>query len=43
MERLTAQVLDGDPAQDDLASTAEGGSDDVVAQLLEQARHRDEQ
>ncbi|MFF3503280.1 hypothetical protein [Streptomyces sp. NPDC003247] len=41
MERLTAQVLDGDTVLDDLARQAEGGSDDLVAQLLAQARNGD--
>ncbi|MCG0289032.1 hypothetical protein [Streptomyces sp. PSAA01] len=43
MERLTAQVLDGDTVLDDLTHQAEGGSDDVVAQLLAQARNGDDQ
>jgi hypothetical protein len=41
MERLTAQVLDGDTVLDDLARQAEDGSDDLVAQLLAQARNGD--
>ncbi|MGW0632666.1 hypothetical protein [Streptomyces sp. NPDC002758] len=43
MERLTAQVLDGDTVLDDLARQAEDGSDDVGAQLLVQARNGDNQ
>jgi hypothetical protein len=43
MERLTAQVLDGDTVLDDLACRTEDGSDDVVAQLLAQARNGDNQ
>ncbi|MFB7324765.1 recombinase family protein [Streptomyces sp. NPDC056190] len=43
MERLTAQVLDGDTVLDNLARQAEDGSDDVVAQLLAQARNGDNQ
>ncbi|MGW4823760.1 hypothetical protein ACWEP4_33645 [Streptomyces sp. NPDC004227] len=43
MERLTAQVLDGDTVLDDLARQAAGGFDDVVAQLLAQARNGDDQ
>ncbi|WNZ07857.1 hypothetical protein [Streptomyces sp. 11x1] len=43
MERLTAQVLDGDTVLDDLARQAEDGSDDMVAQLLAQARNDDRQ
>ncbi|MGW5689243.1 hypothetical protein [Nonomuraea sp. NPDC003754] len=39
MERLTAQVLDGDTVLDDLARHAQHGTDDVVAQLLSQARN----
>jgi hypothetical protein len=41
MERLTAQVLDGDTVLNDLADQAEDGSDDLVAQLLAQARNGD--
>lgn len=41
MERLTEQVLDGDTVLDDLARQAEDGSDDLVAQLLAQARNDD--
>ncbi|WP_065848421.1 recombinase family protein [Streptomyces mutomycini] len=41
MERLTAQVLGGDTVLDDLARQAQDRSDDVVAQLLAQARDRD--
>ncbi|MFI6062461.1 recombinase family protein [Streptomyces sp. NPDC051286] len=41
MERLTAQVLNRDTVLDDLARQAEGGSDDLVAQLLAQARNGD--
>ncbi|WP_079168568.1 recombinase family protein [Streptomyces colonosanans] len=41
MERLTAQVLNGDTVLDDLACRAEGGSDDLGAQLLAQARNGD--
>ncbi|MEU9508719.1 hypothetical protein AB0D32_20865 [Micromonospora sp. NPDC048170] len=41
MERLTAQVLNGDTVLDELARQAEGGSDDLVAQLLVQARNGD--
>ncbi|MFI1973305.1 hypothetical protein [Streptomyces cinnamoneus] len=39
MERLTAQVLDGDTVLDDLARQAQHGTDDVMAQLLSQARN----
>jgi DNA invertase Pin-like site-specific DNA recombinase len=41
MERLTEQVLDGDTVLDDLVRQAAGGSDDLVAQLLAQARNGD--
>ncbi|MET8221491.1 recombinase family protein [Streptomyces hirsutus] len=41
MERLTAQVLDGDTVLDDLTRQAEDGPDDLVAQLLAQARNGD--
>ncbi|MFI8483975.1 recombinase family protein [Streptomyces rubrogriseus] len=41
MERLTAQVLDGDTVLDDLTRQAGGGPDDLVAQLLAQARNGD--
>ncbi|MEU6293945.1 hypothetical protein [Streptomyces erythrochromogenes] len=41
MERLTEQVLDGGTVLDDLARQAGGGSDDLVAQLLAQARNGD--
>lgn len=34
MERLTAQVLDGDTMLGDLARQAENGPDDAVAQLI---------
>ncbi|MFJ8495801.1 recombinase family protein [Streptomyces sp. NPDC094038] len=39
VERLTAQVLDGDTVLDDRARQAQHGTDDVVAQLLSQARN----
>ncbi|MFE2182355.1 MULTISPECIES: recombinase family protein [Streptomyces] len=38
-ERLTTQVLDGGTVPNDLARQAEGSSDDLVAQLLAQARN----
>ncbi|MDX3248301.1 hypothetical protein [Streptomyces sp. ME18-1-4] len=41
MEQLTARVLDGDTVLDDLAGRVKRGSDDVVAQLLAQARNGD--
>ncbi|MFI7298425.1 hypothetical protein [Streptomyces sp. NPDC050121] len=41
MEQLTARVLDGDTVLDDLAGQVKRGSDDVVAQLLAQARNGD--
>ncbi|MEU6300755.1 hypothetical protein [Streptomyces erythrochromogenes] len=43
MERLTEQVLDGDIVLDDLARQAESGPNDMVAQLLAQARNGDDQ
>ncbi|WP_199563754.1 MULTISPECIES: hypothetical protein [unclassified Streptomyces] len=43
MERLTAQVLGGDTVLDDLTRQAQGGTGDVVAQLLAQSRNGDDQ
>lgn len=39
MERLTAQDLNGDTGLDDLARQAQHGTDDVVVQLLSEARN----
>ncbi|WP_211258953.1 hypothetical protein [Spirillospora albida] len=43
LERRTAQVIDGGTVLDDLTRQAQDGTDDVVAQLLAQARNGDDQ